>query len=70
MILGPSDPTRYAPFTLDSVAVWRPGNVDKGGVAEGAPQDWDWARDGISVDEAESKIVDFLSTFPPAPMKI
>ena len=56
MILGPSDPQRYSPFADDALALWKPTAVQRGGVAAGAPQDWDWARDGISVDEAEKKI--------------
>jgi hypothetical protein len=31
------------------------------GVARGAPRDWDWTRDGIGVDEAESKIVAWMN---------
>jgi ADP-heptose:LPS heptosyltransferase len=61
MILGPSDPVRYAPFTPDSLALWKPASLPSGGVVSGAPQDWDWARDGISVDEAELKIIQFLN---------
>ncbi len=52
MILGPSDPARYAPFAPNARAVWKPAALVSGGVAAGAPADWDWARDGVSVDEA------------------
>ncbi len=61
MILGPSDPARYAPFTPDSIALWKPAAIQQRGVAAGTPQDWDWSRDGISVDEAEDKILNFLN---------
>jgi ADP-heptose:LPS heptosyltransferase len=61
MILGPSDPARYAPFTPDSVALWKPTALHGQGVVAGAPPDWDWARDGISVDDAERQIMDFLT---------
>lgn len=57
MILGPSDPVRYAPFTADALAVWKPSRVVQGGVAGGAPKDWEWSRDGIGVDEAEKQIM-------------
>jgi ADP-heptose:LPS heptosyltransferase len=57
MILGPSDPVRYAPFSPQSKPLWKPARVAAGGVAGGTPQGWDWVRDGISVDEAENKIV-------------
>ncbi len=61
MILGPSDPRRYAPFTPNSLALWKPARVDARGVAGGQAQDWDWSRDGISVDEAEIKIKAFVA---------
>ncbi|MBZ0287479.1 MAG: glycosyltransferase family 9 protein, partial [Anaerolineae bacterium] len=61
MILGPSDPTRYAPFSSRSIALWKPTQVVVGGVAQGVPRDWDWLRDGISVDEAESKIIAWMN---------
>lgn len=60
MILGPTDPARYAPFTPESIALWRPTDLQTGGVASGAPRAWDWARDGISVDEVEAQLVEFL----------
>lgn len=60
MILGPSDPTRYAPFTPKSLALWKPTQVNQRGVAGNAALDWDWARDGISVNEAEAKIKAFV----------
>jgi ADP-heptose:LPS heptosyltransferase len=56
MILGPSDPARYAPFAPDALALWKPTTVARGGVAAGAPADWDWSRDGIRVDDAERQI--------------
>ncbi|MCC6805283.1 MAG: glycosyltransferase family 9 protein [Anaerolineae bacterium] len=56
MILGPSDPARYAPFAPDALALWKPTTVARGGVAAGAPDGWDWARDGIGVDAAEQQI--------------
>lgn len=60
MILGPSDPARYAPFTDHALALWKPARIQSGGVAQGAPSDWDWSRDGIGVDEAEARIIAFL----------
>lgn len=61
MILGPTDPARYAPYTPRSLALWKPVRLPGGGVAGGAPPDWDWARDGISADEASEKILNFLA---------
>jgi ADP-heptose:LPS heptosyltransferase len=54
MIFGPSDPRRYAPFVPPTQAryAWRPVALPQGGVASGAPRAFDWARDGVSVDEA------------------
>ncbi len=60
MILGPSDPARYAPLADNAIAVWKPAAVSRAGVAGGAPPDWDWTRDGVNVDEVEERIVAFL----------
>ncbi len=56
MILGPTDPARYAPFAPGALALWKPSAIPSGGVAAGAPTDWDWGRDGITVDAAEQQI--------------
>lgn len=61
MILGPSDPQRYAPFTPQSIALWKPTSIARQGVAAGQASGWDWARDGISVDEALEKTLGFVS---------
>lgn len=60
MIFGPSDPARYAPFTPDSRALWKPTALRSGGVASGTPIDWDWERDGIGVDAVYDAIVEVL----------
>jgi ADP-heptose:LPS heptosyltransferase len=60
MILGPSDPKRYAPFTPNAIALWKPSQVKSGGVASGSPQDWNWQRDGIRVDEVYEAILRFI----------
>jgi ADP-heptose:LPS heptosyltransferase len=60
MILGPSDPRRYAPFAPNAIALWKPAAVAQTGVSAGAPQDWDWSRDGIGVDAVEERILQFL----------
>lgn len=62
MILGPTDPTRYAPFTSESLAVWRPTSVSQAGVADDNTSDWDWSRDGISVDDAYAQIMTFINS--------
>jgi ADP-heptose:LPS heptosyltransferase len=60
MILGPTDPARYAPFADRAIALWKPAALPSGGVASGTPLSWDWARDGISVDDAEGRVLAFL----------
>jgi ADP-heptose:LPS heptosyltransferase len=60
MILGPSDPARYAPFAPDTIALWKPVALRRQGVSAGAPPDWDWERDGIGVEEVERKISEFF----------
>jgi ADP-heptose:LPS heptosyltransferase len=60
MILGPTDPRRYAPFAPNALALWQPAAVAAGGVTAGTPEDWDWSRDGIGVDAAEAQIAAWL----------
>ena len=60
MILGPSDPQRYAPYTPNSLALWKPTHLAEGGVAASSTSNWNWARDGIQPDEALEKIRAFL----------
>jgi heptosyltransferase II len=60
MIMGPSSPRRYAPFTPDSIAVWKPVVLPSRGVAAGVPSGWDWAQDGISPEEALDQILSFV----------
>ena len=60
MILGLTDPQRYAPFTDNSIALWKPIALDEGGVASVKSENWDWQRDGISVEQALSEIRQFL----------
>jgi hypothetical protein len=64
MILGPSDPARYSPFTANSLALWKPVTLRAGGVAAGTNAGWDWERDGISADDALQQIRIFLSNQP------
>ncbi|MCC7207305.1 MAG: glycosyltransferase family 9 protein [Anaerolineae bacterium] len=54
LIFGPSDPRRYGPFAPPDRAryAWRPVVLPASGVSAGAPLDFDWARDGVTVDEA------------------
>ncbi|MGB7342416.1 MAG: glycosyltransferase family 9 protein [Phototrophicaceae bacterium] len=61
MIMGISDPRRYAPFTDDSLVLWKPTNINHGGVAAADNSAWDWARDGIPVDEALEQLRAFLA---------
>ncbi|MDQ7036823.1 MAG: glycosyltransferase family 9 protein [Anaerolineae bacterium] len=61
MILGPSDPKRYAPYTKNSLALWKPVALKDGGVANSENSKWDWARDGIQPNEALKQIRRFLT---------
>jgi ADP-heptose:LPS heptosyltransferase len=58
MIFGPSDPRRYAPFVPPNRArvAWRPVALPAQGVSAGTPNDFDWERDGVSVDEAWNEV--------------
>jgi ADP-heptose:LPS heptosyltransferase len=53
MIFGPSDPRRYAPFVPEdrALAAWHPVVLPSEGVSSGKAIDFEWARDGIGVDE-------------------
>ena len=55
MLMGPTDPRRYAPYTSDHLALWKPNELD------GARASWDWARDGFTTDEAIAQIMVFLA---------
>lgn len=60
-LFGPSDPIRYAPYSDHALALWKPtARIGSGGVSGGPVADWDWDRDGISVDEAEARIVAWM----------
>ena len=60
MMMGPSDPVRYAPFTADHLVLWKPTSIQAGGVATAHTQAWDWSRDGFTVEYAVDKILAFL----------
>jgi ADP-heptose:LPS heptosyltransferase len=60
MLMGPSDPLRYAPYAPHAIAVWQPTVLPKGGVASRRPTTWDWQRDGISVAAAYQRIRAFV----------
>lgn len=59
-IFGPSDPRRYAPYAPRVLILWKPAAVQQTGVAAGAPENWDWAHDGIGLEEALQQIRTFL----------
>lgn len=60
MLMGPSDPRRYAPRGPRALALWRPGPLQARGVAAGAPDAWSWAEHGIAPAEAEAMLAAFL----------
>ncbi len=60
MLMGPTDPRRYGPYTRDSMVVWIPSDVGSRGVAEG-PTEWMGRQDiGPQVAVAVKEILDFL----------
>ncbi len=61
MMMGPTDPKRYAPFTDNHLVLWKPINIQAGGVAHADTQSWDWVRDGFTVDEGVDQILAFLA---------
>lgn len=65
MILGPTDPRRYGPVGVQTLALWKPVDLKAGGVAMSKGQGWDWARDGISTATALAEIRDFMARTNP-----
>ena len=63
MMMGPSDPQRYAPYTANHLVLWKPSARATGGVHRSDASDWNWQRDGFSAHEAVARILAFL----PAP---
>ncbi len=61
MLMGPTDPQRYAPYTPDHLALWQPVDLVAGGADKASRHSWDWARAGISVDEAVTQILAYLA---------
>ena len=60
MLMGPTDPRRYGPYTRDSMVFWIPSKVGSRGVAEG-PTEWMGREDiGIQVAVTVQEIVEFL----------
>lgn len=58
-IFGPSDPRRYAPIGPAAITLYRSRSY---GSALGSDvNQWDWARDGISVAEAEAAIIELVA---------
>ncbi len=62
MILGPTDPARYRPYSPEALALWKPYTTANRGATDGPPRDWDWPRDGISPLPAAQQIVTFLDS--------
>lgn len=60
MIMGPSDPRRYAPFVPDALTLWKPVQLREGGVSAGSKRAWDWEKDGIEPDAAIECVMRFL----------
>ena len=56
MMMGPTDPRRYAPYAPNHLVLWKPIEL-----APAAEQSWDWARDGFTVEDGAAAILDFLN---------
>ena len=52
MMMGPTDPRRYAPYTADHLVLWKPVDLSADG--------WDWERDGFTVAEGVARILAYL----------
>ena len=70
MMMGPSDPQRYAPYTKNHLVLWQSTALTAGGVAATPALAWDWARDGFSAEAGAVQVLDFLgATASPAQRK-
>ncbi|MDE2951736.1 MAG: glycosyltransferase family 9 protein [Chloroflexota bacterium] len=65
MMMGPSDPQRYAPFTENHLVLWKATDLKTGGVGEAPGSGWDWARDGFSAEDGARQILEFLQGIEP-----
>ncbi len=61
MLMGPTDPRRYAPYSPDHLALWKPVELQAGGAATADRGAWDWEREGFSVEEAVAQILAYLA---------
>jgi ADP-heptose:LPS heptosyltransferase len=57
MILGPTNPKRYAAYSPNAIALWKAYSLPESGFAGGAPPAWNWDVDGISPEDAAEKII-------------
>ena len=55
MLMGPTDPRRYAPYSPDCLAL---GNNNEEAISETG---WHWDRHGIAPDTAAARILDYLA---------
>ena len=60
MIMGPTDPARYAPFTPNHLALWKPRANVNVELDSRAARSWNWERDGISADDAAAQVLKFV----------
>ena len=54
MMMGPTDPRRYAPYTPNHLVLWKPTKWM-------GERPWDWTRDGFSVEDGAAEIMAFLT---------
>jgi ADP-heptose:LPS heptosyltransferase len=57
MLMGPTDPRRYAPQGKQARAVYRPTVWLSQGVSAGIPLGWTWDKEGITPEEALKQIL-------------
>lgn len=62
MMMGPTDPLRYAPFTQRHLVLWKATDLSAGGVGARPASAWTWARDGFAAADGARQILDFLGT--------
>lgn len=56
MMMGPTDPRRYAPYVPNHLVLWKSTEP-----AAAGERSWDWARDGFTVEDGAAAIMAFLA---------
>ena len=60
-IFGPSNPRRYSPLGIRSLALYRPSSIQPNTKLGANEKQWHWDLDGVSVEEVEAAVLAWVS---------